>query len=226
VLASVAVVLYACTPAPPQVVNFVLLAAVVVGIFLHLFGQLLCLWVPPEAEARGVLLLSIALSVVGKAVVLAEFFNGFLTFWAFPGEVLLLSQLGELFSVLSSLAFLIFLKRLSRYLAYGDGEVDAEGLLFLWGLSIFLYLLNFGLALAASVLLPGNSLLGALFALDVLATLFLMLLAVFGLVLLVVGVMTFIKYCNLLTRLREVIVQRLEADEAERREKKPGLAPS
>ncbi len=218
-------VLYAFTT-PSPVIAFVLLAALVLGGLVHLFGQLLCLWVPREAEAGRVLALAIGLNVLSKAVSVGDFLNSFGGWWSFSHDVLVVSQAALVLSVASSLVFLVFLKRLARFLTYGDGEVEAEALLFLWGLCIFLYLGTFGVIVLAAWSLGGDDLPTRLFGTDFSAVSFLILLLVLFLLLLIFVLLTFIKYCRLLTALREVIVKQLERAADERKGKKTGLQPS
>jgi hypothetical protein len=196
------------------------------GGLIHLFGQVFCLWVPAESEARGMAVTALALNILSKAVRGAGMFV-----LAFPpphwDQRLVAGGLmasGQLLSVLSSFFFLFFLRRLSTYLGFGDGVNRAEQVLFFWGILIFLALLGIGGVFLLHELLHGPRVTELLAAPGVLLIPVLLELLVV-LALLVVMLITFVKYCNLLTSVRESILRQLDIWASEHKDKRPGLSP-
>jgi len=197
------------------------------GGLIHLFGQVFCLWVPVESEARGMAVTALALNILSKAVRAAGVF-----LLAFPlpdwdARVLVggLIAGGQILSVLSSFFFLFFLRRLSTYIGFGDGVSRAEQVLFFWGALIFLVLLSTGGVYLLHTLVQGPrvwDLLAAPGLLLIPALLELLLV----LATLVVMLITFVKYCNLLTSVRETILRQLDIWATEQKGKRPGLSPS
>jgi hypothetical protein len=226
VFGSAFIVLTAFTSLLPLVGQGAIAGALILALALHLTGQLLCLWVPAEAEARGVLLLAVAPSVLAKALAVVDLLAAVLGWWPQPGPLLSLSTAAQAASVLASVAFLIFLKRLAHYVGDGDYEIEAEGILVLWVAAIVLWALLLSLLLAASALLNSPNLLEGLTSVSLLALVFLVLFVALGLLLLFVGLVTFIKYCNLLTGLRDVILRHVAVLAEDAKAKKSGLIPS
>jgi hypothetical protein len=239
-------------PFPPAlVVTLACLALVPVG--LGLLGQALCLFIPAEAEARRILLFAILVNAVAKALAIAEILRLTLNWWPGLARMPLVSVgiLAQVLSVISSLVFLFFLKKLSRFLEYGEGEAEAEGFYLLWALSIFLYLIWLGvLETRTSFGLPQDwqeliQLMSreppqrapedldketrrsvSFDSLSLLAGGYLVVLILVTVGAGAVGVYTFIRYCNYLTGLRDLIYRRIAESEEDPRKKKPGLAPS
>jgi hypothetical protein len=224
VCAEIIVATVVTAPEPRLVLG--LMSVPLLGGLIHLFGQACCLWVPAEAEARGLAGTALALNVVSKGVRAAGVallmfpLSGVNPDLAVGGLV----ASGQVLSVLSSFFFLFFLRRLSRYLGFGDGVSRAEQVLFFWGVVIFLVLLCTGGLFLLHTLLQGPrvpDLLAAPGVLFIPALLELLLV----LATLVVMLITFVKYCNLLTSVRETILRQLNIWATEHQGKRPGLSP-
>src|SRR5213078_4276106 len=118
---------------------------VVLAIALHLVGQAFCLWVPSDPTGRAIVLAAVGLNVLAKLVAVLEGVGEVGHWWPSPAGPMLLVTLAELFSVVSALTFLVFLKRLASSLGNNRGEMMAENVLFLWLLCLGLYAICFGL---------------------------------------------------------------------------------
>lgn len=204
----------------------VLLAATFLGLVLNLVGQLLCLGTPAESAARGPLVLALALNVLGKAVTVVGIVAALLAWWPGAAPQFGLTAASQLLGAASFTAFLVFLKRLARYLDYGEGDLRAEGVLVLWVGTLVLWLLIQGVLLAFLALFSSLNVLGGFTSPDLLALLLAVLVVLFGLLALVFGLLTFFKYCNLLIDLRDTIRRQLDTLAEQLRVKRHGLAPS
>jgi hypothetical protein len=213
-------------PLLPPAVELGFVIAAWVAILLHLIGQLLCLRVPPEAEARTALAVAIGLNVLAKGLSLGELVLVSTNTWHPPAPLLSLSNLGLLCSVVSSLFFLRFLQRLARYLSDGDAELRAEEVLFLWVTCIVLFLLMTGVLLMMLWSLMADNVWAVVNNPGIVAVMFLVIFFPLALLTLVLELVAFIKYCNLLTGLRETILRRVEKAALEQRPKKAGLTPT
>jgi hypothetical protein len=200
----------------------------IVVITLQLVGLFLCAWVPPESETRGVLFWAVGLNVLGDGLVVVQLLAVLFTWWP-PAEPPLnaaLSVGAQLLNVISFVFFVVFLKRLSRHLGNGDGEADAEAVLFLFVASLVLWFLAEGMLLVAVLGLLGPFNFGDPFKLyDLVGVLFWVVFVPLGVLALIVGLIALIKYCNLLTSLRDVILRQMAETAADPRGKKSGLAP-
>jgi hypothetical protein len=211
---------------PSQQVVLGLASIPFLGGLIHLFGQAVCLWVPSEAQARGFLIGALALNLLSKAVRGAGLFLLVFPLPDWDPRVFVggLVAAGQLLSVLSSFRFLYFLRQLSAYLGFGDSVNRAEQVLFLWGVLIILVGLSTGGLFLLHNLFQSP---GVLDLQEVPAALLLPVLLelILVLALLLVMLITFVKYCNLLTSVRETILRQLEIWATEQKGKKPGLSP-
>jgi hypothetical protein len=202
----------------------------IVVITLQLGGLFLCVWVPAESESRRVLFWAVALNVLGDALLIVQLLALLFSWWP-PSDPPLSQSTGlfacaQLLNVVSFVFFVVFLKRLSRYLGNGDGEADAEAVLFLFVASIVLWFLAESMLVVAVLGLLGPFDFREPFKLyDLIGVLFWVLFVPLALLALFVGLVAFIKYCNLLTSLRDVILRQMAATAADPRGKKSGLAP-
>jgi hypothetical protein len=202
----------------------------IVVITVQLVGLFLCVWVPRESETRGVLFWAVGLNVLGDALVIVQLMALLFT-WLPPAEPPLSQSTGlsagaQLLNVVSFVFFVIFLKRLSRYLGNGDGEADAEAVLFLFVSSIVLWFLAEAMLVVAVLGLLGPFNLGNPFELvGLISILFWVLFVPLSVLALIVGLIALIKYCNLLTSLRDVILRQMADAAVDPRAKKSGLAP-
>jgi hypothetical protein len=210
----------------PPAVELGFIIAAWAAILLHLVGQLLCLRVPAEAEARTPLVAAIVLNVLAKGLSLGEVVLVSTNTWHPPAPLLSLSNLGLLFSVVSSLFFLRFLQRLARFLTDGDAELNAEAVLFLWLVCIILFLLMTGVLLLMLWSLLADNVWAVVNNPGVVAILFLIALFPLALLALILELVAFVKYVNLLTGLRETILRRVEKAAEELRPRKAGLTPT
>jgi hypothetical protein len=213
--------------APPPWLILTLLAVFILAMALHLTGQLLCLGTPAESEARGPLLMSIALNVLGKAAAVVAVLGALLGWWPRTGPLFNLTAAAPLLLGVASLtAFLICLRRLARYLDYGEGELHAEAVLVWWVLTLTLWLVVQGLALAFLSQYSSLNVLSGFTNPDLLALLLALLFLAFGVLFVVVSVLVLIRYCNLLIDLRNTIWRQLDTLAEELRVKGHGLRPS
>jgi hypothetical protein len=214
-------------PIMPAPVRQAFAAAALVFTLLHLLGQLMCLSVPSEAGARGPLFVAVLLNLLAEAAATLELVSPWIGLEPDLGLPWLnVWLLTGLLSVLALLAFLGFLRRLSVYLGDGSGQSDSETLLFYWVVCIVLYLLLDGLRWCM-VNVIGASHFSELFNrsdFDALLVLVGILLVTVGLLL--VGLITLVKFFNLLTHLRRTIQERIAREKAALRPDQPGLRPS
>jgi hypothetical protein len=210
-----------------QVAGPVFTAATVPGLVLHLVGLLLCLAIPAESQARRTLVLAIALLLLAQVMVVVEVAGAGLGWLPTVGVPLGLSTVARVLGIASSVAFILFLRRLAHYLNYGEGELNAEGVLVLWALTFVIWLVGLGVLLGLlGLVAAGNLLAGGLAAITMVDLVVLFVAALVVLAVLVVGLWAFVKYCNLLIELRNVIRRELDTLAEELRLKGPGLRPS
>jgi hypothetical protein len=220
---SATVLLLVLLPELPLLSACLFLSVVVLAIALHLAGQVFCLWVPSDPTGRAIVLAAVGLNVLAKLVAGLEAVAEGWHWWHAPAAPMLLATLAELFSVVSALTFLFFLKRLASSIGNNRGEMMAENVLFLWLSCLGVYLVLFGLVLGMLrawnetslweiIVNPGVA------GLALLSLLFLLAVLMGGL-----GLLAFIRYCNLLTSLRESLLRLVERASAQ--SKKVGLLP-
>jgi hypothetical protein len=202
----------------------------IVVITLLLVGLFLCVWAPPESETRGVLFWAVGLNVLGDGLVIVQLLALLFTWWP-PAKPPLSQSTGLLagallLNMISFIFFVVFLKRLSRYLGNGDAEADAEAVLFLFvGFMVLLLLAEAMLVVAVLGLLGPFNFGDALKLYDLVGVLFWVLLVPLAVLALIVGLVALIKYCNLLTSLRDVILRQIAETAADPKSRKSGLAP-
>jgi hypothetical protein len=211
-------------PTQTLTIGLVFAWAIWFAVVLHLVGQLQCLWVPVESDARGPLWVALVLNVLAKALTIGDLVVIVLQWWQYVGPLPTLSTLGLVLSVISSLSYLVFLKRLCRYLGYGDGVIDAEGLLFLWGLMIFFGLLLLGVLLGLRYWLPLDNFMEALNSPLLEHVVIVGVVVVLGLTFAILALITLIKYSDLLTGLRDLIRREAASAAQKAPPKKGGLA--
>jgi hypothetical protein len=199
------------------------LGVVVLAIGLHLVGQVFCLWVPSDSTGRAIVLAAVGLNVLGKLVAGLEAVAEGWHWWDTPAAPMLLATLAELFSVVSALTFLVFLKRLASSLGSNRGEIMAENVLLLWLLCLGLYVICFGLMEVMLRTQSVSTLWMLLYSPGTVGVVLLPVVFVLGVLMMGLGVLAFIRYCNLLTFLRETILKSVERASANTR--KSGLAP-
>jgi hypothetical protein len=146
-----------------QILGFIVLGAGV----LYLIGVLMCFAAPPEAKARGFLLLSFAspliamilgsLVMAGVATIADAQAMAITAVLLFGGIVLAM--------LLTPVFFILFLRRLSDYLYYYAGSDMADSLL-------ILYVALFGVSLLTGALIVGAGAIGAAFIGMILAGIF------------------------------------------------------
>jgi hypothetical protein len=168
----------------------------VLGLFLTILngtGQALCLFVPPEAKTRGLIigsLTAIILTLVLHAVLLADSFLGLL-----PLEPQWLSLATTIAALIAQVLFILFLRKLANYVGAGEQEATAEVLLLWWLVEMVLVALApvlvifFGMP--GGLVLDGLSLAWQVYF--------------FGMVGL--SLVVFVMYCSLITGVREGVLR-------------------
>src|SRR5262249_21242981 len=188
-----------------------------------LVGQVFCLWVPSDPTGRAIVLAAVGLNVMGKLVAGFEAVAEGWHWWHAPAAPMLLATLAELFSVASSLTFLSFLKRLASSVGNNRAEMLAENVLFLWLSCLGVYVILFGLVTAMLRVWNETSLWEIVVNPGVAGLALLSLLFVLAVLMGGLGLLAFIRYCNLLTSLRESLLRLVER--ASVAGKKVGLQP-
>jgi hypothetical protein len=212
---------------PPLWLVLTLAAAFILAMVLHLIGQLLCLGTPAESEARGPLLMSIALNVLGKVAAVMGALGAVLEWWPRTGPLFNLTAAAPLLiAVASASAFLIYLRRLARYLGYGEGELRAEAVMVWWVLTLALWLVVQGLVVAFLSQYSSLNVLSGFSNPEFLALALALFFVIFAFLFVVVAVVTLVKYCNLLIDLRAMIRRQLDTLAEQLRTKGHGLRPA
>jgi uncharacterized membrane protein len=167
-------------------------------LLIYFAGQVFCLFVPEDAQARGFMLGSLVLGFLAVALAASPLVPGV------PLWVLLLSSLAGKFAYV---LVLVFLGRVARYIEVGDLENEAGRVLVYWVLLQILPLLG---VLGAYLLVPRLLLVGFVVLLGVLVILF------------VLWLLTLILFVNLLSDLLQAIRRHEDTIAQKERETRAG----
>jgi hypothetical protein len=136
--------------------------AALIGIIMVIVGTLMCLATPEETGAKGFILASVVLYIVGFCASVVGYLVG-----SDP-----VSMVGTLASLAANILFLLFLKQLSEFIGAIPLAERAKLLLILWGVTVGLQII---VALGAFVQLPLLGLLALVVVIISLVSLFLYL---------------------------------------------------
>lgn len=136
--------------------------AALIGIIMVIVGTLMCLATPEETGAKGFILASVVLYIVGFCASVVGYLVG-----SDP-----VSMVGTLASLAANILFLLFLKQLSEFIGAIPLAERAKLLLILWGVTVGLQII---VALGGFVQLPLLGLLALVVVIISLVSLFLYL---------------------------------------------------
>lgn len=165
-----------------------------IGTIVGLIGRIKCLSVPVAAgSAKGMITVSVALSVLSILIALVFLLDGFEPF--LPLEALVVGGLGVLvMELVATILFLLFTKETANYVRKPDLAVTAMSVLWLWVTTLILFVAAFAIlfgGLMAGVRGAGGVRGGGGMDLACVG-------AILSLIGLVIGLVTLVKYSNLL----------------------------
>ncbi|QDV87543.1 hypothetical protein [Planctomycetes bacterium TBK1r] len=147
------------------------------GVFLGLVGRICCLTIPEESRARGLIYAAVAFDL---AAIVGGALSYILVIPYWP------QRLGNLLSLIATVLFVLFLKRVSAYIRRPDLEGDAKSLVVM-GAVVFVL----AIAVAVAVAFIGS------------------IAGLAGVVVLVIMILMLLRYVRLLSNLRKAILGRL-----------------
>jgi len=114
-------------PMPPVIVQAAVLAGLTASL-LQIAGRILCLYVPRESHAAGLILASVVLELI-PVLILLLMLSGAAVFDLPPALYAVLGLAASLSGLTAILVFLLFLKRLGRYRERSDLADEAQWLI-------------------------------------------------------------------------------------------------